>query len=120
MDDDELVADSMVVLLETRGFKVKVATDGQMALDCMANDGFDLVITDIVMAGMEGIEMIGHIRKASPSIPIIAMSGGGRTSTMSYLEAAVKLGANASIHKPFNDTELFEKIDRVMAETGPD
>lgn len=101
-------------LLEYAGHTVVTATDGFKALAAVETGNFDLVITDIIMPGKEGIEMIMELRRRHPLLKIIAMSGGGRIGAMSYLELAEKLGALHTLEKPFNQAVLIEAVDTVL------
>lgn len=101
-------------LLEDAGHTVVTASNGFKALAAMDAGVFDLVITDIIMPGKEGIETIIELRRRHPLLKIIAMSGGGRVGAMSYLELAEKLGAIHTLEKPFNEAVLLEAIDTVL------
>lgn len=102
IDDDELVAKTIVALLESAAHTVDVATDGRNALKAYRPGAYDLVVTDIFMPEVEGLETIREIRKVDRKVPIIAMSGGpratimsGAMSTMDHLEVAQLLGRPA-------------------------
>lgn len=101
-------------LLEYAGHTVVTATDGFKALAAVEAGNFDLVITDIIMPGKEGIEIIMELRRRHPLLKIIAMSGGGRVGAISYLELAEKLGALHTLEKPFNQAVLIEAVDTVL------
>jgi CheY-like chemotaxis protein len=101
-------------LLEDAGHTVVTAANGFKALAAVDAGVFDLVITDIIMPGKEGIETIIELRRRHPLLKIIAMSGGGRVGAMSYLELAEKLGAIHTLEKPFNEAVLLEAIDTVL------
>ena len=101
-------------LLEDAGHTVVTAANGFKALAAVDAGVFDLVITDIIMPGNEGIETIIELRRRHPLLKIIAMSGGGRVGAMSYLELAEKLGAIHTLEKPFNEAVLLEAIDTVL------
>jgi len=101
-------------LLEDAGHTVVTASDGFKALAAVEARNFDLVITDIIMPGKEGIETIVELRRRYPLLKIIAMSGGGRVGAMSYLEMAEKLGAILTLEKPFNRAVLIEAVTTVL------
>ena len=115
IDDDEGVADSIAALLRTHGHSVTQVNDGGQALEDIRSSPFDLVITDIIMFGTDGIETIQAIRRLFPSMPVIAMSGGGCGFQPGCLRTARMLGANETLEKPFEDGQLFETIDRALA-----
>ena len=69
-----------------------------------------MVITDIVMGPLDGIEVLRDIRKRSPDIPIIAMSGGGWIDSIHYLQMCFRLGAKSTLEKPFRPDELLRAV----------
>ena len=83
----------------------------------MRDSAFDLVITDIVMPEMDGLETLIELRKHYPTLTVIAMSGGGRVGNMDFLGSAEKLGASAVLHKPFTLDVLTAAIDRFFVAT---
>jgi DNA-binding NtrC family response regulator len=115
IDDDEGVTDSIARLLGTQGHTVTLVNDAGRALEYIGANSFDLVITDIIMFGTDGIETIQAIRKQFPLLPVIAMSGGGCGFQPGGLRTARMLGANETLEKPFEDVKLFETIDRALA-----
>src|SRR5205807_614136 len=96
---------------ERAGFKVWCATDGNHALSQISSGEIDVVITDLVMPNMDGIELIGILRKQHPSLPVVAISGafGG-----SLLDVALKLGARVALYKPFTPGLLVASVMRVL------
>ena len=112
-DDDELrkvIAQS----LEHAGHEVSQAADGRQGLDIFHVANFDLVLTDLVMPGKEGVETIIELRRENPDLKIIAMSGGMPRSSF-YLNLAGHLGAQRTLAKPFTPTELLGVINEVLA-----
>ena len=103
--------------LTLAGHQVTAATDGRNALQILEGGTFDLVITDIVMPEMEGLELIRQIRKQSPAPKIIGMSGGGRGTADDYLELAKRFGAARTLAKPFTVKELTAAVDDVLRGT---
>ncbi len=101
-------------LLERAGHTVVTATNGFKALTAVEAGVFDLVITDIIMPGKEGLETIIELRRRHPLLKIIAMSGGGQVGAWSYLELAEKLGALHALEKPFNEAELIAAVTTVL------
>jgi DNA-binding response OmpR family regulator len=114
VDDDEMVRKMLVGFLSSPQFCVATAVDGNDALAYLGNNTVDLVITDLVMPNREGIETIFEIKKSANRCPIIAISGGGRTGNMDYLELAQKIGADKTIEKPFRKAELIAAISDVL------
>jgi two-component system, chemotaxis family, chemotaxis protein CheY len=114
IDDDDEVRDFLVRLLKRRGYSVTAARNGESGLASLAAESFALVITDIVMPDMEGLETIKRIRRGNPALPIIAISGGG-SSQIDYLKFARKFGADAALAKPFDPAELLDLATQLIA-----
>jgi DNA-binding response OmpR family regulator len=113
IDDDDEVRDFLVRLLTRRGYSVTGARNGEAGLASLASESFALVITDIVMPDMEGLETIKRVRRSNPTMPIIAISGGG-SNQIDYLKFARKFGADAVLAKPFDPAELLELATRLL------
>lgn len=114
VDDDELVRATLRNLLRQLGHEVTTADNGRDALYRCGKDQFDVVITDILMPEMEGIETILTLKKLSPDVKIIAMSGGGRAGNFEFLKMAERLGADATLRKPFSAEDLTAAVQRVL------
>ena len=110
VDDDDSLRRLLKAVLERAGHEVTTAGDGFEAIRLVDAQPFDLVITDLIMPEMEGIQMIGQLRRLAPDTKIIAMSGGGRGSAGDYLELATQLGATMSLAKPFTPDTLLEAV----------
>ena len=115
IDDEALLAKSISLFLTRAGHEVVTAGDGRTGLAAFAHEKPDLVITDIVMPVMEGMESIQTLRLQAPDLPIIAMSGGGRTKNPDFLRIAEKLGATATLAKPFAKEALLTAVARSLA-----
>jgi CheY-like chemotaxis protein len=116
VDDEELVRASIAAVLRRSGHAVTLAEDGEEALCKFAAESYDLVITDIVMPRMEGIETVRALRRLDPGVCIIAISGSSGDQGF-YLKAAAALGADATLQKPFRAAELQQLVDALLA--GP-
>ena len=110
IDDDKIMNSVIVQMLENAGYEVKSALDGKRGLKLLDAHLFDLIVTDIVMPEIEGLEMIQVIRAINKTIPIIAISGGGRISPEGYLEMAQAFGANYTFQKPFHKDPFLDAI----------
>ena len=115
IDDDPLVRATLRALLEGEGYEVMIAIDGETGLEEFRRQDADLVITDIVMPEVEGIETIRQMREIAPKLPILAISGGGRGVPLDYLRMAQRLGATEVLAKPFEAEELVEVVARCLA-----
>lgn len=115
IDDEEAVRETIRENLEDCGFHVAEATDGEQGIQLISlGDPPDIVITDIIMPKKEGLETIMEIRRKFPGIKLVAISGGGRTKTMDFLEIAEKLGADAILPKPLDLDELEKTVRRLV------
>jgi CheY-like chemotaxis protein len=115
IDDDEQVLQVLTSVLRRRGFDVVQANDGLAALRVLEATPVDLVITDVVMPRMEGLETIRHLRAAGQT-RIIAMSGSGSgIGYLDYLDYAEKLGASATFAKPFAPPEIVHAVEQLLA-----
>ena len=117
IDDDEPLRSVLCRALERVGYEALEAADGQAALEVLRlqEDRVDVIVTDIVMPDMEGIELIMWLRKAHPSLPVIAMSGGGRWSSDGYLQIARGAGAASVLAKPFEMQALLSTVKALVS-----
>ena len=115
VDDNQDLLGMQGEFLRMSGHEVETAVNGDEALAHAARGNFDLVITDIIMPSKDGIELIVALRKSQPSARIIAISGGGRLNAKDYLGIAQKLGAAATLAKPFSGSDLVATVERVLA-----
>ena len=115
VDDDEAVRSVLRRGLVRAGYEVREAGEGGAALKLLASAPADLVINDLVMPGMEGIEFIMALRKTNPKLPVIAMSGGGRIGGPdNYLKIACACGAARILTKPFDLAQLVGLVQELI------
>jgi len=115
--DDELGMREMVKqLLLNEACHVLEASNGKHAMEFLKNESPELVITDIIMEEMDGVEIIFEIRENYPDIKIIAMSGGSKISSEDYLESASDLGADRIFNKPFALSDMLNAIKELIEE----
>jgi DNA-binding NtrC family response regulator len=117
IEDDDSFRNVLVQMLEKAGYKVLSAENGNLALKLCGENNPDLVLTDIIMPDKEGLETIQELLNLCPNLKIIAMSGGGKFGSNSYLPLAAKLGAKRTLQKPFMREELLTTISEVLAES---
>ncbi|WP_417457656.1 response regulator [Kordiimonas sp.] len=111
LDDDTAVREGVAKVLGKAGYTVHKGANGREGLSILENIECDLVITDIIMPEMEGIETITHIRERFPALKIIAMSGGGRLGNTDFLKIAKDIGAAATISKPATVRQLLTTVE---------
>ena len=126
IDDEEDIRVVLQQVLELEGYEVAVAADGREGLAMLDQDGADLVITDVIMPGMDGVETLEHVREKWPDMPVIVISGGGNVAPMeyqpgaiatnAYLESARQAGAALSITKPFERKELVDAVGSLLSQ----
>lgn len=110
IEDETDVRELICTLLESCGYKTSSAECGKGALEFVAESAFDLVLTDLVMPGMEGVETMIALKRVAPDLRVIAMSGNG-----GYLDLARRIGASEILLKPFSREKLHETIQAVLA-----
>ncbi|HNX37816.1 MAG TPA: response regulator [Candidatus Cloacimonadota bacterium] len=115
IEDDNSFRNVLVQMLVKAGYEVEQAGDGNKALEVCKSFKPDVVLSDIIMPDKEGLETIGEMLSDCPDMKIIAMSGGGRVGPDSFLPLAKKLGAKATLQKPFMRDDLLGTIAEVLA-----
>ena len=115
VDDEQTVRDFLQRALENAGYDVITAADGREALDKVSQFDVSLVLLDIVMPGLDGFEVLEHMRQYE-NIPVIMLSGiGGETTKIDTLA----LGADDYITKPFSVEELLARIQAKLRRAKP-
>ena len=107
VDDEEVIRMLYGEELEEEGYEVATASNGRIGIQLYQSEPFDIVITDLIMPDMEGIETMMRLRKLDPGVKVIAISGGGRNRPDEYLHLAAKLGALSTFKKPVDRTALL-------------
>ncbi len=118
VDDEERFRTTMSKLLIVRGLEASTAGSGKEALEALKTSLYDVIILDIKMPGMGGVEVLAEIKKIDPFIEVIVMTGYASVDTAKKI---TELGGYDYMLKPYNIDELMEKIDaaheRKMART---
>jgi two-component system, NtrC family, response regulator HydG len=110
-DDQDMMRDSLASTLVREGHEVVAATDGAMALTKLSGAKFDLMITDLKMPKMTGIELLAEARKIRPEMPVVLMTAFASVQTA---VEAMKLGAYDYIQKPFDGDEIKMLVERTL------
>lgn len=114
VEDDSALRRLVTTVLARRNFSVAEAADGGEALAILSTTAFDLVITDILMPEIEGLELVRFVRARHPGAKVMADSGGG-SHLVSYTQLAKQLGADEVLAKPFTPAELVAVVERLLS-----
>ena len=114
VDDEELLRETLREFLEREGHDVSEASDVPTAIQHCDEADLELLITDLVMPGQDGIEIIRHIKRQGKNTKILAISGRGGNSINANLTRALSFGADAGMHKPFSRDDLIGKVDELL------
>lgn len=112
VDDEKPILLSLQSYLTKNDLKVETATSGEEAITVLDSDTFDLVITDLVMRGMNGIAVLKEVKIKSVETPVFIITGQG---SMEFAIEALRLGADDFLLKPFDVDELVVKIKQCFA-----
>lgn len=112
VDDEPALRKIVRQMVESEGHVVVEADNGRAALNVFRARNPEIVITDIVMPQKDGIEMIAELRRESPAVRVVAISGGGRTRNLDVLRLAERAGADVVLAKPFTRVELIDALER--------
>jgi DNA-binding NtrC family response regulator len=110
-DDDRAFRLATKTLLEDKGYAVGLASGGKETLGVLAREEYDLVLSDMVMQDMSGIELVRVVKERWPELPVIMVTGFGSIQTA---VEAMRIGATDYLTKPCNNEELLIKIRRVL------
>ncbi|MBI5234235.1 MAG: sigma-54-dependent Fis family transcriptional regulator [Deltaproteobacteria bacterium] len=112
VDDDLQIRKALVEVLQRKGFSAASAESGQEALALMEKDGFDAIVTDLKMPGMDGVELLRSVRQRASAIPVIIMTAYG---TIENAIEAMKLGAEDYVLKPFSPELIDSALRKALA-----
>ena len=117
VDDNEFMRASLIDALVVSGYEAQAAADGMEALAVLASgQEFDIIVTDIIMPKMDGIQFIMEVRDVLPNVKLVAISGGSdRLMKESGLDTAKRLGADAVIPKPFDIETLLAALEEAKS-----
>jgi diguanylate cyclase (GGDEF)-like protein len=113
VDDDPAILEILADMMAIFGHDYVTAMNGAEAIEKLKHDFFDLVLTDMMMPNMDGMELLKHINAKYPNIKVMVVTGYDRAFT--YTDV-IRAGASDFISKPFNTDELEAKINRIVRE----
>lgn len=111
VDDEPVVTKSCERILSPEGYSVDCASDGNDAIDKLGRDGYDLIITDLKMPGMDGIELIRWIRNSKPDTGVVVITG---YPSQESIKEALGLRILDYLPKPFSPSLLLEVVQKAM------
>jgi len=114
IDDEEPVRALFRTVLEQAGFLVSVAGNGREGMAEVTRQPVDVVVTDVLMPEVEGVETISMLRALRPELGVIAVSGGGRTRNLRPLQVARECGADLALAKPVEPQDLLGAVAKVL------
>ncbi len=113
VDDDEKTRQCLIEVLEEEGHSVRAVGRGEAALKRLGGENYSLVITDLMMPGMDGMEVLREVKKLRPRTKVIVITAFG---TIDNAVDAMRRGASDYIVKPFDSSEIVAKVGRVLEE----
>ncbi|HWH06291.1 MAG TPA: response regulator [Gaiellaceae bacterium] len=114
VDDEQLVRDLTVQVLQRAGYTVVPVATAQGALELLKSERFDLVVTDVVMPGLSGVELLNEIRDRRPDLPVLLITGGSPDPDRTT--SALDLGAAGIVYKPFSHADLTAAVSAALDE----
>ena len=120
VDDDSAIQRLFEAFLQREGFRTSIAANGLEAILLIKENPPDLIVTDIIMDGMDGLALIREVKKSIPETPIIAISGGQRTMSVDFEQSAEKTGSSQFLEKPIQLAELLQSIYMLLGEEPPE
>lgn len=112
IDDEHVICDACHLILSEKGYTVERQWTGKSGVDALRSGNHQIVLLDMMLPDMDGMDVLKTIKKEKPEVCIIVMTG---YSTVSNAVKAMKHGAFDYLAKPFTDDELFEAIEKVCS-----
>lgn len=118
MEDDQTISAALDMILTEAGYDVDVAETGEAALELFGQKQFDLIVADLKLPGINGMEVIKQVKEKKPEMEVIVITGVG---TQSIAEEALELGAHDFLPKPFTDDQIKTAINEALKQhdAGP-
>lgn len=120
VDDESDMRSLVAMIVEGDGHVAHTAANGVEAMAILTDTPVDVVITDILMPEMEGVETVRAIKSLPKPPRVLVMSGGGRLKAMDFLDIATAFGADASLAKPFTSAQLRSSVEALLGAAARD
>ena len=114
VDDEPSVVEVVSLYLRREGFSVRSAGDGQLALEAIAEQTPSLVVLDLMLPKIDGMEILRQVRESSADVPVIMLTARGQETDRIY---GLELGADDYVTKPFSPAELVARVKAVLRRT---
>lgn len=118
IEDEALLRQTLIDALELDGHTVRGAADGKLGLELLEDHAAAVVVTDLFMPELDGVELIRTVRKRFAGVKVVAISGGAYDGQVQLLDLARGLGAAAVLKKPFELDEFLRVVNTVLGEEG--
>ena len=119
IDDDSVTRQVTEAVLAQAGYRVEALADGRQALRWLETRCAAIVITDIFMPDVDGLEIVRLVRRRCPAARVLVMSGGSHVFSQDYLPIAERLGADGTLTKPFRPADLLAAVARLADRDEP-
>lgn len=116
VDDEQIVRMSCERALGPKGYEVILADHAQAGLEILGREKIDLVLTDLKMPGMDGLEFLQKVKESWPRVIVVMITG---YQTIDTAVKSIKLGAYDYINKPFTPSQLNDVVARALSDPGP-
>ncbi|MBN1318169.1 MAG: response regulator transcription factor [Anaerolineales bacterium] len=115
VDDDPLIRYSLSIYLQDTGYSVTTAEDAQAALICLQKLTYDLILLDLVMPGMNGLELVRAIRREYPQTPVVILTA---HATLESAIESLRLGVKDYLLKPVSLEETIESVNKALSDSS--
>jgi CheY-like chemotaxis protein len=115
IDDEAIILDLIVAMCQSLGFSVRTASSGEAGLQLARQHHFDLVLTDLAMPGLSGLEVARELHKAQPDLPVILVTGWQASLDQADLDRA---GIEHVLSKPFRIEQLTDIVRSIASQSG--
>ncbi|WP_419796633.1 MAG: response regulator [Terasakiella sp.] len=114
VDDEDLVRNAVAMVLRRNQFEATAVPSGEKGLEACKENAFDIILTDLFMPQMDGVEFIQALRADGITTPIITFTGGARVGHQNLSNEAMKAGACLTLRKPVNKQQLLDAITTAL------